>query len=232
VASVSHLCCVYAGGVFGECVCHEVVAVGHQGGFLLVDLWVCRHLGYGAGVCASPDYQSGEFVYRDFINETGWPDGIAWLLGLLPGGLGLTAFDAVAVSHQHLLSIGFGCCGLTNRVAHDRRDPSPNSQRPKDHDRLCSNRHPNRLRLPLRSPFCPQKTSTLSSLHRLVLSYRFSSTQLPTNPARSASLCEYRHHHLFNHLATNLCQVPTNSPPLRHNLHNDNLEPYDLRLCP
>jgi choline transport protein len=45
--------------------------------------------------CASPDYQSGSFVYRDFINQTGWPDGLAWLLGLLQGGLGLTGFDAV-----------------------------------------------------------------------------------------------------------------------------------------
>ena len=46
--------------------------------------------------CASPNYDSGSFVYRDFINETGWPDGIAWLLGLLQGGLGLTGFDATA----------------------------------------------------------------------------------------------------------------------------------------
>ena len=35
-------------------------------------------------------------MYRDFINQTGWPDGIAWLLGLLQGGLGLTGYDAVA----------------------------------------------------------------------------------------------------------------------------------------
>ncbi|TVY57347.1 Choline transport protein [Lachnellula cervina] len=28
--------------------------------------------------------------------KTGWPDGIAWLLGLLQAGLGLTGFDAVA----------------------------------------------------------------------------------------------------------------------------------------
>ncbi|KAF2497266.1 amino acid/polyamine transporter I [Lophium mytilinum] len=46
--------------------------------------------------CASPNYSSGYFVFRQFINETGWPDGIAWLLGLLQGGLGLTGFDAVA----------------------------------------------------------------------------------------------------------------------------------------
>ncbi|EKD20171.1 uncharacterized protein L3040_004041 [Drepanopeziza brunnea f. sp. 'multigermtubi'] len=46
--------------------------------------------------CASPDYTSAEYVFTEFINETGWPDGIAWLLGLLQGGLGLTGFDAVA----------------------------------------------------------------------------------------------------------------------------------------
>ena len=46
--------------------------------------------------CASPDYASAHFVFAEFINETGWPDGIAWLLGLLQGGLGLTGYDAVA----------------------------------------------------------------------------------------------------------------------------------------
>ena len=30
------------------------------------------------------------------MNETGWPNGITWLLGLLQAGLGLTGFDAVA----------------------------------------------------------------------------------------------------------------------------------------
>ncbi|KAJ5154284.1 Amino acid/polyamine transporter I [Penicillium coprophilum] len=46
--------------------------------------------------CASPDYNSAEFVFTDFINTTGWPDGVAWLLGLLQGGLGVTGFDGVA----------------------------------------------------------------------------------------------------------------------------------------
>lgn len=52
------------------------------GGFVIISITVLA--------CASPDYNSGDFVYRDFINTTGWPDGIAWLLGLLQGGLGLT----------------------------------------------------------------------------------------------------------------------------------------------
>lgn len=46
--------------------------------------------------CASPTYSTPEFVFTEFLNSTGWPDGIAWLLGLLQAGLGLTGFDAVA----------------------------------------------------------------------------------------------------------------------------------------
>ena len=46
--------------------------------------------------CATPNYNSANFVFREFLNETGWPDGIAWLLGLLQGGLGLTGYDATA----------------------------------------------------------------------------------------------------------------------------------------
>lgn len=46
--------------------------------------------------CAAPNYSSGAFVFREFINDTGWPDGIAWLLGLLQGGLALVGYDATA----------------------------------------------------------------------------------------------------------------------------------------
>ncbi|OAA75878.1 amino acid/polyamine transporter I [Akanthomyces lecanii RCEF 1005] len=58
------------------------------GGFAVVSITVLA--------CASPNYSSGKFVFTEFINQTGWPDGVAWLLGLLQGGLGLTAFDSVA----------------------------------------------------------------------------------------------------------------------------------------
>lgn len=57
-------------------------------GFVIISITVLA--------CASPNYSTGDFVYREFINTTGWPDGIAWLLGLLQGGLGLTGYDAVA----------------------------------------------------------------------------------------------------------------------------------------
>lgn len=46
--------------------------------------------------CAAPNYATATYVFTDFTNTTGWPDGLAWLLGLLQGGLGLTGFDAVA----------------------------------------------------------------------------------------------------------------------------------------
>ncbi|KAH6657602.1 amino acid/polyamine transporter I [Truncatella angustata] len=46
--------------------------------------------------CASPNFQSGSFVYGSFINEVGWPDGLAWMLGLLQGAFALTGFDGVA----------------------------------------------------------------------------------------------------------------------------------------
>lgn len=57
-------------------------------GFLVVSITVLA--------CATPHYATGEFVFATFINTTGWPDGIAWLLGLLQGSFSLTAFDATA----------------------------------------------------------------------------------------------------------------------------------------
>ncbi|KAL2211538.1 amino acid transporter [Sarocladium strictum] len=57
-------------------------------GFLIISVTVIA--------CAAPHYATPEYVFAKFINTTGWPDGVAWLLGLLQGGLGLTGFDAVA----------------------------------------------------------------------------------------------------------------------------------------
>jgi amino acid transporter len=58
------------------------------GGFAIICITVLA--------CSSPDFASAEFVFTEFINTTGWPDGIAWLLGLLQGGFGITGYDAVA----------------------------------------------------------------------------------------------------------------------------------------
>ncbi|CAG8301698.1 unnamed protein product [Penicillium salamii] len=57
------------------------------GGFVVVSITVLA--------CASPNYNSAYFVFCNFINTTGWPDGVAWLLGLLQGGLGVTAFKSL-----------------------------------------------------------------------------------------------------------------------------------------
>lgn len=39
---------------------------------------------------ASPNYQSAKFVFATWINETGWPNGVAFILGLLQSTFGLT----------------------------------------------------------------------------------------------------------------------------------------------
>ena len=57
-------------------------------GFVIISITVLA--------CGSGDYNSADFVFTNFQNVTGWPDGIAWLLGLLQGTLSLTGFDATA----------------------------------------------------------------------------------------------------------------------------------------
>lgn len=57
-------------------------------GFVIISITVLA--------CASPNYQSAKYVYGNFTNETGWPDGFSWLLGLLQGAFALTGFDATA----------------------------------------------------------------------------------------------------------------------------------------
>lgn len=41
------------------------------------------------------DFARARWVFGNVLNQTGWPDGIAWLLGLLQGSFSLTAYDAV-----------------------------------------------------------------------------------------------------------------------------------------
>jgi amino acid transporter len=38
---------------------------------------------------------SAEYVFSNFTNETGWPDGVAWILGLLQSALSLVGFDVI-----------------------------------------------------------------------------------------------------------------------------------------
>jgi len=45
---------------------------------------------------SSPNYESAEFVFTRWVNETGWPDGVCFILGLLQSTFGLTGFDAIS----------------------------------------------------------------------------------------------------------------------------------------
>ena len=67
---------------------NTIALVWSIAGFFIISITVLA--------CAAPNYATGQYVFAHWINTTGWPDGIAWLLGLLQGGLGLTGFDAVA----------------------------------------------------------------------------------------------------------------------------------------
>ena len=48
-----------------------------------------------AGTKADHHFQSGKFVFGGFINQSGWPDGFSWFIGLIQAAYGLTAFDSV-----------------------------------------------------------------------------------------------------------------------------------------
>lgn len=43
--------------------------------------------------CASPDFQSGKFVFATYVNQTGWNDGVAFILGLLQSTFALVGTD-------------------------------------------------------------------------------------------------------------------------------------------
>lgn len=45
---------------------------------------------------ATPDYQPARFVFGHWINETGWPNGVAFILGLLQSTFGLTGTSTLA----------------------------------------------------------------------------------------------------------------------------------------
>lgn len=47
------------------------------------------------GVKSGLSFQKPSFVFGQWINNTGWSDGVVWFLGLVQSAYGLTAFDAV-----------------------------------------------------------------------------------------------------------------------------------------
>lgn len=44
---------------------------------------------------AMSEKTDAKFVFADFENQTGWPDGLSWILGLLQSALSLIASDVV-----------------------------------------------------------------------------------------------------------------------------------------
>ena len=46
-------------------------------------------------ILATGDKNDADFVFTDFANETGYSDGVAWILGLLQSALSLIGYDAV-----------------------------------------------------------------------------------------------------------------------------------------
>lgn len=72
------------------------------------------------------DKNSGHFVFAEFENETGWSDGMAWILGLLQSALSLIGFDAAlhmteemprpAVDAPRAILYAVGVGGVTGTV--------------------------------------------------------------------------------------------------------------------
>jgi choline transport protein len=73
---------------------------------------------------AKGEYETGKFVFTTFVNETGWPGGVAFMLGLLQSTFGLTGFDAIS----HMIE---GESGLNVRCTADNpcRDAKVGRQR-------------------------------------------------------------------------------------------------------
>ena len=46
-------------------------------------------------ILATSDKNDANFVFTDFANETGWSDGVAWVLGLLQSALSVIGYDVV-----------------------------------------------------------------------------------------------------------------------------------------
>ncbi|GAA6040306.1 hypothetical protein JCM8097_009411 [Rhodosporidiobolus ruineniae] len=42
------------------------------------------------------DFQPASFVFGEFLNSSGWPNGVAWILGLLQSAFGLVGVDALS----------------------------------------------------------------------------------------------------------------------------------------
>ncbi|KYK57624.1 hypothetical protein DCS_04636 [Drechmeria coniospora] len=66
-------------------------------GIWFVALFFAIGLALPISVGTNPDlsFQKASFVFGQWLNGSGWPDGVTWFLGLVQSAYGLTAFDSV-----------------------------------------------------------------------------------------------------------------------------------------
>ena len=67
--------------------------VGIQFGTLFIIFSLALLIAVGTRV--DLHFQSAQFVFGRWINQTGWSDGVTWFTGLIQAAYGLTAFDSV-----------------------------------------------------------------------------------------------------------------------------------------
>ncbi|KAK2608560.1 hypothetical protein QQS21_002907 [Conoideocrella luteorostrata] len=70
---------------------NNFVGIGFGGLFIAISLALLICVGTGSNL----SYQPASFVFGQWINQTGWGDGVVWFLGLVQSAYGLTAFDSV-----------------------------------------------------------------------------------------------------------------------------------------
>ncbi|KAM0513250.1 hypothetical protein ACHAPE_008099 [Trichoderma viride] len=70
---------------------NNFVGIWYVGLFFVIGLALL----ISVGIKHDLEYQSAKFVFATWINQSGWPDGVTWFIGLVQGAYGLTAFDSV-----------------------------------------------------------------------------------------------------------------------------------------
>ncbi|KAJ6107999.1 hypothetical protein N7523_009322 [Penicillium sp. IBT 18751x] len=70
---------------------NNFVGVFFFGLFFVFSLALLISVGTKSGL----EFQPASFAFGKWINQTGWPDGVVWFIGLVQAAYGLTAFDAV-----------------------------------------------------------------------------------------------------------------------------------------
>jgi hypothetical protein len=65
------------------CVCTQVFEENCSLTCIVVFWSITAWIATSAVILATAPKTDAEFVFTVFTNETGWPDGVAWMLGLL-----------------------------------------------------------------------------------------------------------------------------------------------------